>query len=122
MRDRPIEVDYALCKSFEDDANELLFATADGRPDFHEPDEQGWTRKPKLRGRYVDNACGTMSNNLLIDYEQKRCAESHLEMKNEDGRVLLINMANLLALARIGATTVEARLADLHRTGHDIDR
>jgi|TARA_R110000824_G_scaffold163428_1_gene339176 hypothetical protein len=110
-----IEVDERLCKAFENEAHELLFTTADGRPDFHEPGEQGWERKPKLRGGRVDNAGGTMSNNLLVSYEQDRCAESHLEMKNDDGRVLLINVANLLALARIGATVVEARLAELEK-------
>jgi hypothetical protein len=89
------------------DAHTLLRTLQSSRPDFHEPDEQGWCEMPRLRGRYVDNAFGTLTSDGLARMENgTNCAESHLEMVNEDGTVLLINLANLISLARIGATAV----------------
>jgi len=88
------------------DAKMLVETFSTCSDDMHEPDESGWDEKPVLRGGRMDNACGTQSNKGLLQSLDAGCAEAHLQMKNQDGPELLINLANLIALARIGAEAV----------------
>ena len=102
--------EIASSAAFQD--AEYILRTLQSSPyNFHEPDQEGWCEIPRLRGRYIDNACGTLTSEGLAEMEKDNCAESHLEMINEDGSILLINLANLIALAKIGATAVMRTLA-----------
>lgn len=72
-------------------AEDLLKITAGCREDMHEPDEQGLSAK--VSGRVLDNAG--------VDREYRVV----LSREDEKGRVYqdTFNLADLLALARIGA-------------------
>jgi hypothetical protein len=87
-------------------AQQLLDFTADCRDDMHEPDEQGFKRV-SLVGDHLDNAFG----NTIIVGAITGCYQEYVLIIERDteehGKVTLpINLANLIALARIGARTL----------------
>lgn len=77
-----------------DAARNLLVATEGCREDMHEPDEQGISAR--VIGNVLNNSCGTylggdpVMQELLV-----------ILLKNEHG--VYFNLADLIALARIGA-------------------
>lgn len=78
-------------------AQRLLMMTLTCRPDMHEPDEQGITAE--VLGRILDNAHGDNGRSgeyvvqLTLDIQQGKRVEN-------------FNLATLIALARLGATTL----------------
>lgn len=87
-------------------AQQLLSLTEGCRDDMHEPDEQGF-RRVSLVGDHLDNACG---NTITTDAITKRYQEYVLVIERDTdehgAQALPINLANLIALARIGAKTL----------------
>jgi hypothetical protein len=88
------------------DAQELLTFTEGSREDFHEPDEQG-IELIGLVGTKLDNAYG---NSIDAKYIADGFQEAIVLLRKDTGKPglghyknLVINLATLIALARIGA-------------------
>ena len=82
---------------------ELLSVTEGCRPDIHEPDEQGLSAK--VLGTTFDNAFG---NDVDHDLLQRGCQEIVIIFEKEEDNsyktnTTVFNLADLIALARIGA-------------------
>lgn len=76
--------------------NGLNKITKECRIDMHEPDEQGI--ECILVGDHLDNACG---EHIDIDAIQRHYQEYVLCLKNDKGQSFQINLADLIALARM---------------------
>lgn len=75
------------------DHTRLVAFTKGARPDFHEPDEQGFSAK--VYGNHIDNAMG--------DDPKSNCGEMTVGLTREDDRgkrTEYFNLATLIALAR----------------------
>jgi hypothetical protein len=81
---------------YKEYANRLLEVTKNCRDDMHEPDEQGITAI--VTGYNLDNAMG--------DNPINNCGEFTVAIVQDDGRKEWFNLADLIALARIGAKTL----------------
>lgn len=71
----------------------LVDFTREARPDFHEPDEQGFSAV--IHGDHLDNAMG--------DDPKTNCGEMVVELRREGKLgfdVQFFNLATLIALAR----------------------
>lgn len=79
-------------------AKALLEFTSECRPDMHEPDEQGF-KTVTLVGDHLDNAFGE-----YIDPDAViRKFQEYVLLIRKHEKALPINLATLIAFARIGA-------------------
>jgi len=83
----------------------LLNITIGCRSDMHEPDEQGLSAT--VIGDYLDNMFGNSnaSGELIIALERRD--ENDEDDENDIFNVKTFNLADLIALARIGAETIK---------------
>lgn len=82
--------------------DKLLTITDGCRADMHEPDEQGISAH--VVGYRLDNACGEyISDKAIIEGWQE-----YIVILHKDGRDERFNLASLIALARMGARTIQA--------------
>ena len=72
---------------------QLKLFTVDCRFDMHEPDEQGISAE--VVGDHLDNAMGGYIG------DDQACQEFVVILKNEDNEELKVNLADLIALARL---------------------
>ena len=73
---------------------QLKLFTVDCRHDMHEPDEQGISAE--VIGDHLDNAMG---NHIMIEPNARQ--EFVVLLRNEDNDELHVNLADLIALARL---------------------
>jgi hypothetical protein len=83
----------------------LLAVTKGCRPDMHDPDEQEVSAK--VVGNHLDNAMG---NSVVVG---DRYQEFVVRLKRDRGTFVDLNLASLLALARVGAEQLELRPNDI---------
>lgn len=84
----------------------LLEATKDCREDMHEPDEQGISAI--VTGYNLDNAMG--------DEPYNNCGEFTVAIVQDDGHKEWFNLATMIALARIGAKSLEVAQQSVNPT------
>lgn len=84
--------------------DKLLQITSGCRDDMHEPDEQGVTAH--VVGYTLDNAMG---DDLHIKAIEEGWQEIVVLITKDQNTTVTLNLASLIALARIGAETDKAK-------------